>query len=77
MVNKKGEEGKIKYSCPLCLKDFGNKKDNYQSHLNRTGCGTGILKLGEMKKQLEEMRNEQIDILKQYIQTNFPHIEII
>jgi hypothetical protein len=29
------------------------------------------------QKQLEEMRNEQIDILKQYIQTNFPHIEII
>jgi hypothetical protein len=29
------------------------------------------------QKKLEEMRNEQIDILKQYIQTNFPHIEII
>ena len=64
MVNKKSEEGKIKYSCPLCLKDFGNKKDNYQSHLNRTGCGTGILKLGEMKKQLEEMKiqNEEMKI---------------
>ena len=40
MVNKKNEESKIRYSCPLCLKEFGNKKDNYQSHLNRTGCGT-------------------------------------
>ncbi len=35
MVNKKNEENKIKYSCPMCLKEFGNKKDNYQSHLER------------------------------------------
>jgi len=68
MVNKKNEERKIKYSCPLCLKDFGNKKDNYQSHLDRTGCGVGIIRLEEMKKQLEEMKiqNEknEIDIMK-------------
>ena len=68
MVNKKNEESKIKYSCPLCLKEFGNKKDNYQSHLNRTGCGIGIIKLEEMRKQLEEIKiqNEknEIDIIK-------------
>ena len=64
MVNKKNEESKIKYSCPLCMKEFGNKKDNYQSHLNRTGCGTGILKLEEMRKQLEEIKiqNEEMKI---------------
>jgi hypothetical protein len=50
MVNKKNEENKIKYFCPLCLKEFGNKKDNYQSHMNRTGCGVGINKLEEMRK---------------------------
>jgi hypothetical protein len=64
MVNKKNEESKIRYSCPLCLKEFGNKKDNYQSHLNRTGCGTGIIKLEEMRKQLEEIKiqNEEMKI---------------
>jgi FtsZ-binding cell division protein ZapB len=61
MVNKKNEENKIKYSCPLCLKDFGNKKDNYQKHLNKTGCGVGITKLEEMK-----IKNDKInmDILR-------------
>ena len=52
----------------MCLKDFGNRKDNYQTHLNKTGCGAGITKLEEMKKQLEEMKihNEknEIDIMK-------------
>jgi hypothetical protein len=64
MVNKKNEESKIRYSCPLCLKEFGNKKDNYQSHLNRTGCGTGIIKLEDMRKQLEEIKiqNEEMKI---------------
>jgi len=64
MVNIKSEKSKIKYSCPLCLKEFGNKKDNYQSHLNRTGCGIGIVKLEEMKKQLEEIKiqNEEMKI---------------
>ena len=65
MVNKKNEENKIKYSCPLCLKEFGNKKDNYQKHLNKTGCGTGITKLEEMKKQIEEIKQQNdIDILQ-------------
>ena len=58
MINKKI------YSCPLCLKDFGNRKDNYQSHLDRTGCGIGIIRLEEIKKQLEEMKiqNEEMKI---------------
>ena len=30
-----------------------------------------------LSKEDEETRNQQIDILKAYIQTNFPHIEII
>ena len=62
MINKKI------YSCPLCLKDFGNRKDNYQSHLDRTGCGVGIIRLEDMKKKLEEMKiqNEknEINIIK-------------
>ena len=61
MVNKKNEESKIKYICPLCLKEFGNKKDNYQKHLNKTGCGAGITKLEEMKKQNDK---KDIDILR-------------
>ena len=61
MVNKKNEENKIKYSCPMCLKDFGNRKDNYQSHISKiSGCGAGITKLEEMRKQLEE-NNKQLD----------------
>ena len=35
MVNKKNEESKIKYSCPICLKSFGNRKDNYQNHIKK------------------------------------------
>ena len=62
MVNKKNEENKIKYSCPLCLKEFGNKKDNYQKHLNKTGCGAGITKLEEMKKQIEEIKQQHEEI---------------
>jgi len=61
MVNKKNEENKIKYSCPLCLKDFGNKKDNYQKHLNKTGCGVGITKLEEMKIENDKIN---MDILR-------------
>jgi predicted nuclease with TOPRIM domain len=50
MVNKKNEENKIKYTCPMCLKEFGNRKDNYQSHITKiSGCGAGIAKLEEMK----------------------------
>jgi hypothetical protein len=81
MVNIKSEKSKIKYSCPLCLKEFGNKKDNYQSHLNRTGCGVGIVKLEEMKKKLEEMKiqNEEIKIQNEEmkIQNEKNEIDII
>jgi TM2 domain-containing membrane protein YozV len=31
----------------------------------------------KLSKEDEEKRNKQIDILKQYIQINLPHIEII
>jgi len=48
------------HSCPLCLKNFGNRKDNLQTHLDRTGCGIAYIKLEEMKKQLEE-NNKQLD----------------
>jgi hypothetical protein len=63
MVNIKNGENKIKYSCPLCLKEFGNKKSNYQNHINKkSGCGADILKqLEEMKIQNEK---KDIDIIK-------------
>jgi len=61
MVNKKNEENKIRYSCPMCLRDFGNRKDNYQTHLNKTGCGVGIIKLKEIIKQNEK---NEIDIIR-------------
>jgi hypothetical protein len=66
MVNKKNEENKIKYTCPMCLKEFGNRKDNYQSHITKiSGCGAGITKLEEMKKQIEEIKQQKdIDILR-------------
>ena len=48
------------HSCPLCLKNFGNRKDNLQTHLDRTGCGIAYIKLEEMRKQLEE-NNKQLD----------------
>jgi cell division protein FtsB len=54
MVNKKNEESKIKYSCPICLKEFG-KKSNYQNHINtKFGCGYEINKLEDIKKQQKE-----------------------
>jgi hypothetical protein len=52
------------HSCPLCLKNFGNRKDNLQTHLDRTGCGVAFIKLEEMKKQLEE-NNKQLEEIKQ------------
>ena len=52
------------HSCPLCLKNFGNRKDNLQTHLDRTGCGIAYIKLEEMKKQLEE-NNKQLEEIKQ------------
>ena len=46
----------------MCLKDFGNRKDNYQSHITKiSGCGAGITKLDEMKKQNEK---KDINILR-------------
>ena len=59
------------HSCPLCLKNFGNRKDNLQTHLDRTGCGIAFIKLEEMKKQLEENNkkleenNKQLEEIKQ------------
>ena len=55
MVNIKNGENKIKYSCPLCLKEFGNKKSNYQNHINKTGCGVGIknLRITRYSKDME------------------------
>ena len=63
MVNVKNEETKIKYICTICLKDFGNKKSNYQNHINKkSGCGADII------KQLEEIKiqnkKKDIDILQ-------------
>jgi uncharacterized C2H2 Zn-finger protein len=59
MINKKN------YFCPLCQKEFGNKKDNYHKHLNKTGCGIGIIKLEEIKQQIEEMKQQnEVDILR-------------
>ena len=52
------------HSCPICLKNFGNRKDNLQTHLDRTGCGIAYIKLEEMKKQLEE-NNKQLEEIKQ------------
>jgi len=59
------------HSCPICLKNFGNRKDNLQTHLDRTGCGIAYIKLEEMKKQLEENNkqleenNKQLEEIKQ------------
>jgi hypothetical protein len=59
MVNKKNEESKIKYSCPICLKEFV-KKSNYLNHINtKFGCGYEINKIEVMKQQ-----NEKNEILQ-------------
>ena len=66
MVNKKNEESKIKYFCPICLKSFGNRKDNYQNHIKKiSGCGTEIIKLEEIKMQkdiLDSDKNESLNV---------------
>jgi len=66
MVNKKNEENKVKYICPICLKSFGNRKDNYQNHIKKiSGCGPEIIKLEEMKIQkdiLDVNKNEFLNV---------------
>jgi hypothetical protein len=57
MEIKKNEESKIKYICPNCLKDFGNKKSNYQNHINKkNGC------VSDVNKKMEEMKNDIIKL---------------
>jgi hypothetical protein len=64
MVNKKNEENKIKYICPICLKSFGNRKDNYQNHIKKiSGCGPEIIKLEEMKIQKDILDDNKNDFL--------------
>lgn len=75
MINKKN------YLCLLCLKEFGNKKDNYQKHLDKTGCGLGIIKLEEMKIENGEIKKQneknEIDILKLKEENEKKNIEIL
>jgi hypothetical protein len=60
MVNKKNEESKIKYFCPICLKSFGNRKDNYQNHIKKiSGCGAEIIKLEEIKMQKDILDSDK------------------
>ena len=77
MVNKKNEERKIKYVCPICLKSFGNRKDNYQNHIKKiSGCGAEIIKLEEIKMQkdiLDSDKNESFNIKND----NFSLIELM
>ena len=73
MVNKKNEESKIKYSCPICLKSFGNRKDNYQNHIKKiSGCGAEIIKLEEIKMQKDILDNNSMimEIMKKIINQN-------
>jgi hypothetical protein len=57
MEIKKNEESKIKYICPNCLKDFGNKKSNYQNHINKkNSC------VSDVNKKMEEMKNDIIKL---------------
>ena len=70
MVNKKNEESKIKYFCPICLKSFGNRKDNYQNHIKKiSGCGAEIIKLEEIKMQKDILDSDKND--------NFALMELI
>ena len=56
MEHIKNEESKIKYICPNCLKDFKNRKIDYERHINKkNGC------VSDVNKKMEEMKN---DILK-------------
>jgi len=48
----KNNESKIKYICPNCLKNFGNKKSDYIRHINKkNSCSSDIY------KKMEEMNN--------------------
>ena len=64
------------HSCPLCLKNFGNRKDNLQTHLDRTGCGIAFIKLEEMKKQLEE-NNKKLEENNKKLEENNKQLEEI
>ena len=66
----KNDESKIKYICPNCLKNFKNRKIDYERHINKkNGCVSNINKKMEeinnyIIKLKEELENKEKDILK-------------
>ncbi len=56
----KNDESKIKYICPNCLKNFGNKKSDYIRHINKkNSCTSDInIKMEEMNNYITKLKEE-------------------
>jgi len=74
MVNKKNEETKIKYYCPICSKEF-LKKSNYLNHINtKFGCGYEINKIEVIKQQNE--KNEILQLKEENIKLKEENVKL-
>jgi len=56
----KNNEYKIKYICPNCCKNFGNKKSDYIRHINKkNSCTSDVnIKMEEMNNYIKKLREE-------------------
>lgn len=77
MLNKNGfsSDSSVGFIWYINFKVFGNS-DNY-IEINNDSYYATINRQPDFKNSADTERNKQIDRLKKYIKTNFPHIEII
>lgn len=60
----KNDESKIKYICPNCLKNFKNRKIDYERHINKkNGCVSDInKKMDEMNNYITKLKEEIVKL---------------
>ena len=63
----KNDESKIKYICPNCLKNFGNKKSDYIRHINKkNSCSSNInIKMEEMNNYIIKLKEENEKLVEE------------
>lgn len=63
----KNNESKIKYICPNCCKNFGNKKSDYIRHINKkNSCSSDInIKIEEMNNYIIKLKEENVKLVEE------------
>ena len=63
----KNNESKIKYICPNCCKNFGNKKSDYIRHINKkNSCTSDInIKMEEMNNYIIKLKEENEKLVEE------------